>query len=187
VPRSIATGEYLPQLQQDPYAVDHLVITDRSGRQVDRASMDFNNYTPQTFPYAMRQPPSQRNALGLVKFMFPNKHNIYLHDTPSKSLFARDVRAFSHGCIRLADPFDFAYALLAAQTDDPQGVFKSVLNTGREQRITLDPPVPVHIIYRTAVTNARGHTEYRADIYGRDAKVWDALSKAGVALGGVQG
>ena len=73
----------------------------------------------------MKQPPSDGNALGLVKFMFPNKYNIYLHDTPSKNLFGREVRAFSHGCIRLADPFDFAYALLAKQTSDPKGLFKS--------------------------------------------------------------
>jgi murein L,D-transpeptidase YcbB/YkuD len=135
----------------------------------------------------MRQPPSRSNALGLVKFMFPNKYNIYLHDTPAKSLFARDVRAYSHGCIRLAQPFDFAYALLAKQEDDPKGYFQSVLRTGQETRVDLKEPVPVHIIYRTAVTNARGHTEYRADVYGRDAKIWDALSRAGVVLGGVQG
>jgi len=135
----------------------------------------------------MRQPPSRSNALGLVKFMFPNKHNIYLHDTPAKSLFARDVRAFSHGCVRLADPFDFAYALLAKQSDDPEGTFKAALNSGKETKIVLKEPVPVHLIYRTAVTNARGHTEYRADIYGRDARIWAALAKAGVVLGGVQG
>ncbi len=106
---------------------------------------------------------------------------------PAKSLFDRDVRAFSHGCIRLADPFDFAYALLARQSDDPEGDFQRVLRTGAETTVKLEQPVPVHIIYRTAVTNARGHTEYRADIYGRDAKIWNALANAGVVLGGVQG
>ncbi|MGJ8626449.1 MAG: L,D-transpeptidase family protein [Sulfitobacter sp.] len=187
VPRSIATKEYLPALKRNSNAVSHIEITDSRGRKVNRGAVNFSKYTARTFPFSMRQPPSKGNALGLVKFMFPNKHNIYLHDTPSKSLFARDVRAFSHGCVRLADPFDFAYALLAKQSDDPQGVFKTALNTGREQRINLLEPVPVHIIYRTAVTNARGHTEYRADVYGRDARIWNALSKAGVALGGVQG
>ena len=119
--------------------------------------------------------------------MFPNKYNIYLHDTPAKNLFARDVRAFSHGCVRLADPFDFAYALLAPQSDDPKAEFQRVLRSGQETKIKLETQVPVHIIYRTAVTNARGHTEYRADIYGRDARIWNALAKAGVALGSVQG
>ena len=187
VPRSIITKEYLPMLRNNPKAVSHIILTDRRGRRVNRETADFSQYTARNFPYSMRQPPSRRNALGLVKFMFPNKHNIYLHDTPAKKLFARDVRAFSHGCIRLAQPFDFAYALLAVQSDDPVGEFQQILKTGRETKVELEQHVPVHIIYRTAVTNARGHTEYRADVYGRDAKVWDALSKAGVVLGGVQG
>lgn len=187
VPRSITTGEYLPQLKRNRNAASHMIITDSRGRRVNRNAVNFSAYTARTFPFSMRQPPSQSNALGLVKFMFPNKYNIYLHDTPSKSLFDRDVRAFSHGCIRLSDPFDFAYALLAPQSDDPQGDFQRVLRSGQETRVNLEQPVPVHIIYRTAVTNARGHTEYRADIYGRDARIWDALSKAGVALGAVQG
>lgn len=187
VPRSIVTNEYLPALKRNANAASHIIITDSRGRSVSRGSVNFSRYTARNFPFSMRQPPSRSNALGLVKFMFPNKHNIYLHDTPAKSLFARDVRAFSHGCIRLADPFDFAYALLAKQSDDPEGDFQRVLRSGQETRVKLETPVPVHIIYRTAVTNARGHTEYRADIYGRDAKIWDALAKAGVALGGVQG
>ncbi|MGB3243594.1 MAG: L,D-transpeptidase family protein [Sulfitobacter sp.] len=187
VPRSIVTKEYLPSMQRNPGAAGHLVITDRRGRKISRSQINFSKYTARNFPYSMHQPPSRSNALGLVKFIFPNKYNIYLHDTPSKSLFARDVRAFSHGCIRLADPFDFAYALLAVQEADPVAAFRSALNTGRETRIKLVNPVPVHLIYRTAVTNARGHTEYRADIYGRDAKIWSALSKAGVVLDGYRG
>ncbi len=187
VPRSIVTKEYLPALKRNRNAVSYIEITDSRGRRVNRANVNFSNYTERTFPYAMRQPPSRSNALGLVKFMFPNKYNIYLHDTPAKSLFARDVRAFSHGCVRLADPFDFAYELLAKQEADPKAYFQSVLRTGRETRVDLEVPVPVHLIYRTAVTNARGHTEYRADVYGRDAKIWNALSRAGVVLGGVQG
>ncbi|NNE51855.1 MAG: L,D-transpeptidase family protein [Sulfitobacter sp.] len=187
VPRSIATKEYLPELKRNPYAAGHIEITDRSGRVVSRNTVNFAAFTERTFPFAMRQPPSRSNALGLVKFMFPNKYNIYLHDTPAKSLFSKDVRAFSHGCIRLAEPFEFAYTLLAKQTDDPEGLFKRILNTGKETKLKLAEPVPVHLIYRTAVTNARGHTEYRGDIYGRDAKIWQALSRAGVALGAVQG
>jgi len=187
VPRSIVTKEYLPALQRNPNAVSQMVITDRRGRAVNRGAVNFGKYTEKTFPYAMRQPPGRSNALGLVKFMFPNKYNIYLHDTPAKALFARDVRAFSHGCVRLADPFDFAYVLLSKQEADPEGFFQSVLRTGKERQVNLATPVPVHLIYRTAVTNARGHTEYRADIYGRDARIWSALSQAGVVLGGVQG
>ena len=149
--------------------------------------MNFAAYNERNFPYAIKQPPSDRNALGLVKFMFPNKYNIYLHDTPAKNLFSRESRAYSHGCIRLNDPFDFAYALLAKQSNNPQGEFKSHLNTGRESVVPLKETVPVHLIYRTAFTEPKGHTQYRRDIYGRDAKIWAALSKAGVALRAVRG
>ena len=87
--------------------------------------------------------------------MFPNRHNIYLHDTPHKSLFARERRAFSHGCIRLQDPFDFAYALLAKQEEDPKAFFQRVLATGREATVPLEQNVPVHLIYRTACCGPR--------------------------------
>jgi len=187
VPRSIATKEYLPQLQQNPNAVSHLVITDVQGRRVDRGAVDFTRYSTRSFPFDMRQPPGRSNALGLVKFMFPNKYNIYLHDTPQKHLFAREVRAYSHGCIRLADPFDFAYALLAVQEADPEGYFQRILRTGSETKVELDQPVPVHLIYRTAQTDEKGQIEYRRDVYGRDAKIWNALSEAGVTLPDVQG
>jgi len=187
VPRSIIVKEYLPALRNNPGAAGHLIITDSRGRRVNRANADFSQYSSQSFPFDMRQPPGTRNALGLVKFMFPNRYNIYLHDTPQKHLFKREVRAFSHGCIRLADPFDFAYALLAAQSDDPRGLFHSILKTGRETKVELEQHVPVHIIYRTAFTSDRGRAEFRRDVYGRDAKIWSALQQAGVALGSVQG
>lgn len=119
--------------------------------------------------------------------MFPNKYNIYLHDTPQKHLFDHETRAYSHGCIRLQQPFDFAYALLARQEADPEGAFHRILNTGRETKVNLEVKVPVHIIYRTAVTEPKGHTNYRADVYGRDARIWDALERAGVSLPGVRG
>ena len=187
VPRSIVTKEYLPELQADPYAVNHIEITDSTGRRIDRGSVDFTQFTESSFPFAMREPPSRGNALGLVKFMFPNRHNIYLHDTPAKNLFGREVRAYSHGCIRLADPFDFAYTLLREQTRDPEGYFQSVLSTGKETQVDLATPVPVHIMYRTAFADAKGRIQYRRDVYGRDAKIWRALSQAGVALRAVQG
>ncbi len=187
VPRSIITKEFLPQLQRNRYAVGNLVLTDSRGRVVNRANVNFGQYSAKTFPFSMREPPSQGNALGLVKFMFPNQYNIYLHDTPAKSLFSREVRAFSHGCIRLNDPFDFARALLARQTADPQSFFQQRLNTGRETRVNLDEPVPVHLVYRTAYTQADGQMQYRRDVYGRDGRIWNALAREGVALRAVQG
>jgi murein L,D-transpeptidase YcbB/YkuD len=180
VPRSIIVGEYLPVLQRNPGALSYLEITDSRGRKVSRSG--FSQYTARTFPYAMRQPPGPRNALGYVKFMFPNHYNIYLHDTPAKDLFSRERRAYSHGCIRLNDPFDFGYVLLAAQSDEPKAMFDRILATGNETRVNLDVPVPVHLVYRTAYTKPEGGMEYRGDIYGRDAKILDALRAAGVAI-----
>lgn len=187
VPRSIITKEYLPQLQRNRNAVRQLEITDSRGRRVNRANVDFNQFNERNFPYSMRQPPSRGNALGLVKFMFPNRYNIYLHDTPAKNLFGREVRAFSHGCIRLNDPFDFAYALLARQESDPQAFFQSKLAGGSETRVNLNDPVPVHIVYRTAFTNVTGSLQFRRDVYGRDGRIWNALAQEGVAVRAVSG
>ena len=187
VPRSIITKEYLPKLKNNPNAHSYIEITDNRGRVVNRNNVDFSQFTARSFPFAMRQPPSSRNALGLVKFMFPNKYNIYLHDTPQKSLFGREVRAFSHGCIRLQKPFEFAYALLARQSGTPKQYFHQVLNSGKETKVTLETKVPVHMIYRTAFVSEDGRAEFRRDIYGRDAKIWSAMERAGVALPGVQG
>ncbi len=186
VPRSIIVNEYLPRLQADAGAVGHLQVVASNGQVVNRAN-GFSQYSASSFPFSMRQPPGPSNALGSVKFMFPNRYNIYLHDTPAQNLFAREVRAFSHGCIRLDDPHDFAYALLAKQTSDPVDYFQSRLRTGTETRVDLETPVPVHLDYRTAFTNVDGSLQYRRDIYGRDAVIWDALVREGVAAGGVQG
>jgi len=187
VPRSIILKEYLPMLQEDREAVDFLELRDDLGNVVDRADVDFNSFDEETFPYTMRQPPGTVNALGLIKFMFPNRHNIYLHDTPAKKLFGREVRAFSHGCIRLAEPFNFAYALLEVQTPNPKLLIQAALEVEDEIQIDLQNPVPVHLIYRTAVTIPGGGLEFRRDIYGRDTKIWDALQQEGVVLQDVTG
>ncbi len=187
VPRSITVSEYLPQMQRNRGAAGHLKLYNSRGQQVNRANVNFRAYNARTFPFALKQPPSSRNALGLVKFMFPNKYNIYLHDTPSKSLFDRNVRAFSHGCIRLQQPFDFAYEILSRQQDNPKAYFHRILDSGRQTRVNLEQKIPVHIIYRTATVPAKGPVQYRDDVYGRDAKVWDALQKAGVSLPAHQG
>ncbi|MCU0904029.1 MAG: L,D-transpeptidase family protein [Tabrizicola sp.] len=183
VPRSIIVKEYLPLLRQNPNAVGHLQIIDGRGRVVPRSAVNFGG----SFPYGMRQPPSDANALGKVKFMFPNSHNIYLHDTPSKSLFDHEVRAYSHGCIRVADPFALAHELLSWQTDNAEAEFEAALDTGDETTVKLKQHLPVHLVYFTAYPDARGRIEYRRDIYGRDAALWQALQAAGVELAGVQG
>ena len=116
--------------------------------------------------------------------MFPNDHAIYLHDTPSKSLFNRDTRAYSHGCVRVQRPYEFAEYLLSAQEDDPKGKFDRLLRGGRERYVNLEEHVPVHLTYRTAWVDDAGHDQFRGDIYGRDRKVLTALEKLGVLLPG---
>lgn len=187
VPRSILGRDYLPRFQQDPYAARYLQLIDVRGRVVSRDEIDFSQYTERSFPFTVRQPPGDLNALGLVKFMFPNPHAIYLHDTPAKNLFQREVRAYSSGCIRLNDPFEFAYELLSRQMSNPKQYFDAQLATGRQTRIDLKEKVPVHLVYRTAFTTAKGGIEFRRDFYGRDARAWAALRNAGVALRAVQG
>jgi L,D-transpeptidase YcbB len=187
VPRSIIVKEYLPLLQQNPNAVSHLQVIDGRGRVVSRGSVNFAAYSARTFPFGLRQPPSDGNALGKVKFMFPNPYNIYLHDTPSKALFDEEVRAYSHGCIRVADPFALAHELLSWQTDNAEAEFEVALDTGKETTVKLKQPLPVHLVYFTAYPDARGNIEYRRDIYGRDGALWQALQAAGVELASVQG
>lgn len=187
VPRSITVREYLPMMQKNPNAAGHLQLLNSSGQVVSRSSVNFASYTASSFPYRLKEPPSTANALGTVKFMFPNTYNIYLHDTPSKSLFSRESRAYSHGCIRLADPHDFAYALLAKQTSNPEGEFKATLQTRRETTVKLKSPVPVHIVYQTAFADGKGPVQYRRDVYGRDKSVFAALQKAGVSMRAVRG
>jgi murein L,D-transpeptidase YcbB/YkuD len=187
VPRSITVKEYLPLLQSNRNAVGHLQVIDGKGRVVPRGAVNFAAYSASTFPFALRQPPSDGNALGKVKFMFPNSHNIYLHDTPSKSLFAHEVRAYSHGCIRVSEPFDLAHALLSVQSEDAEAEFERILKSGNESAVRFDNSVPVHLVYFTAYPTAKGKMSYMRDVYGRDAKLFEALTEAGVVLEDVQG
>ena len=188
VPRSIATEEMLPRLKRNPSALGRsMQIMTRNGTRVNPALVDFTKFTKGNFPFIVKQRPGGGNALGRVKFMFPNQFNIYLHDTPAKSLFNKDVRAFSHGCVRVQKPFDFAHALLAPQTNDPQGAFQAALNSGRERHINLATPIPVYLTYQSAWIDNFGVPQFRGDIYGRDGRVIRALQNAGVGLGLVEG
>ncbi len=185
VPRSIAGEEILPLLQEDPeyLAKKNMRLVSRTGDDPpDPAMTDWSLYSRADFPYAIKQAPGAGNALGRVKFMFPNAHAIYLHDTPSKSLFAKDARAFSHGCVRVQDPLRFAEMLLAPQMEDPTGRIARILDTGRETVVRLETPVPVHLDYRTAWTDEAGLWQFRDDVYGRDGRILSALLAAGVSL-----
>ena len=185
VPKSIAVDEYLPLIQSDPnFLTDNEMVLMVRGTDtiIDSSLINMQAFTPDNFPFLIKQIPSNINALGLVKFMFPNKFSIYMHDTPMKDLFFKDERTFSHGCIRLQEPFQFAYSLLRNQEVDPVGKFQEVLEKEEETYINLSRKIPVYITYRTAFFDDFGQIHYRADIYGRDALVYMALVDAGVSL-----
>ena len=185
VPKSIAVDEYLPLIQSDPnFLVDNEMVLMVRGTDtiIDSSLIDMQAFTPDNFPFLIKQIPSNINALGLVKFMFPNKFSIYMHDTPMKDLFFKDERTFSHGCIRLQEPFEFAYSLLRNQEVDPENKFQEILQKEEETFINLSRDIPVYITYRTAFFDDYGQVHYRADVYGRDALVYMALADAGVSL-----
>lgn len=177
VPASIALKEELPKLQQNPadlMAQGFEAV--RGGEVYELNRINWAAAGPGNFPFQLRQRPGPRNALGQVKFMFPNAHDVYLHDTPSRGLFGRAERAFSHGCIRLARPLDLAVQVLRAGglAGWDMGRIDNVLASTRNTVVNLDRPLPVHITYLTAWVED-GEVSFRKDIYEHDAKLVAAL------------
>ena len=180
VPKSIAKNEMLPKLWDDPGYLDrngYEVINTR-GQQVSSYSVDWWNYSGANLPYDIRQTPGRGNALGEVKFMFPNKHSVYLHDTPSKSLFKKQSRAFSHGCVRVQNPRKFAQVLLGWDASK----VNSAIDGGTNHSVKLSKKIPVHLTYFTAWPDDSGRLRYRADVYGRDKAVLQAMKRYQIAL-----
>jgi murein L,D-transpeptidase YcbB/YkuD len=152
-----------------------LEVIDAQGRRVPESSVDWATTTPANFRYILRQPAGPDNALGRVKFMFPNSHSVYLHDTPNRQLFEQSQRAFSSGCIRVEDPLRLAELLLEGQGGWNRAAIDSVVEAGRTRNVTLTRAVPVLLSYWTAWVDRDGTLQLRPDIYGRDAKVAAAL------------
>ena len=177
VPASITAKEMIPEILGDPgmlYRQNFEVFANVGGRfrEVDPMLVDWYTVNPRQIQ--IRQRPGGGNALGNIKFMFPNKYDVYLHDTPTKSLFQRDYRAFSHGCMRVMNPMDFADALLTEEPDLSVARIKKLIG-GREQRLDMARHVPVHITYFTAWADDDGKLQLRDDLYGYDARVLKAL------------
>jgi len=181
VPESIATKEMLPHLLVDPYYLDDkgFEVIGRSGR-VPSGSVDWETYEGQKLPFTIRQPPGTGNALGIVKFLFPNRHNVYMHDTPTKHLFDQPVRTFSHGCVRVQNADQFADIILEREGWTPQTI-RDAIGTGENRRIVLKNKIAVHIAYFTAWTDGDEPTYY-ADMYGRDELLKRALGENRVAM-----
>lgn len=173
VPQSIIVNEMLPRLRSDPGYLDRAgyEVSDSSGRRISSSSIDWWAYGSKV-PYSIRQTPSEANALGELKILFPNKHAIYMHDTPQKDLFNRDTRAFSHGCVRLQDPRGMAAAVLGKSVDYIAG---KLAQGHSMERTTLK--IPVYVAYFTAWPDKNGKVEYFNDVYERDARVKLALEK----------
>jgi len=183
VPPDIAVNEELPVLRRNPAGLSAQGFEVVRGNQVsDPSSVDWSSVGPGHFPYQLRQRPGPNNALGRVKFMFPNPHNVYLHDSPARNLFERNVRAFSHGCIRLSRPLDLAEQVL--RVGGVQGWSKERINdvvaSTKNTVVNLREPLPVHITYLTAWADD-GVANFRQDIYGHDAKLLAALEGKSIA------
>ncbi|MGD9476545.1 L,D-transpeptidase family protein [Shinella sp. G-2] len=162
VPQSIIINEMLPKLRNDPSYLDRMGYEVAVGGQAVASSSV--NWNGSTSGISVRQPPSGDNALGELKILFPNSHAIYMHDTPSKSFFKKDMRALSHGCVRLAEPRKMAAAVLGVSEED---VGKEI-SAGRNKALTVKADIPIYIAYFTAWPNKDGAVEYFDDVYGRD-------------------
>ena len=176
-PRSLATRDVLPRIQADTsYVVERgFDVRDRNGNNVDPATIDWNSLSRNNFPYTLVQQPGPYNAMGQVKFMFPNRYSVYLHDTPSRYLFEREARAFSAGCIRTERPFELAELLLAPQGWDRARI-QEVLDSGRLTNVVLETPMPVLLTYFTAGVDDDGMLFFFPDIYERDKRIADGLA-----------
>jgi murein L,D-transpeptidase YcbB/YkuD len=179
VPTSILSKEMLPEIQADPYsyfARQGYQVFARVGGKMRRVNpWQINWYAVNPRSVQIRQVPGDDNALGRIKFMFPNQHSVYLHDTPSKRLFERDSRAFSHGCVRVENPLDFADALLPRAAPDWNSTRLEKLYGGPERRVNLDTPVPIHLAYFTARSEPDGTLKHFDDIYDYDEAINEAL------------
>lgn len=178
VPRSMAVRDFLPRLKRDPYALNRSRIKVlRGGQEVDPGSIDWSQYSSNNFPFQLRQDPGDHNSLGRVKFMFPNEHAIYLHDTPSKSLFNRTSRDFSSGCVRIENPEELAEYFLG-EAGWNQKRIGAAFKRSSEAHVSLanDKKIPVYTLYMT--TRVEGDTiSFRADIYSKDKVLIETLKR----------
>lgn len=178
VPSSIVKAELAPAVMADPSYIDsHNYDLLYEGNPVSPWQVDWNQVSPTNFPFRIRQRPGASNALGQIKFLFPNKHDVYLHDTPSKSLFARDLRAFSHGCVRVQNPMEFADALTANEPNISRASLEAMFSDA-ERWVNPEQQIPVHIAYFTVRVAADGTLQSFGDVYGHNANLIAAMGLA---------
>jgi murein L,D-transpeptidase YcbB/YkuD len=174
VPPTIFREDILPELRRDPgYLAAHQIdLVDAAGSLVDPFTVDWS--ARRGFPYDLVQRPGPENPLGRVKFMFPNEHLVYLHDTPSRELFERESRAFSSGCIRVENPLELVELLLGRRSDRER--VDTLIATGRTETVFLDEPVDLLLLYWTTEVDEQGRVYFWPDLYARDAAVIEQLN-----------
>lgn len=174
VPPTIFRNDILPQLRRDSayLATRNIDLFDSASAPVDASTVD---WSARSFPYRLVQRPGADNALGRIKFMFPNEHAVYLHDTPSRDLFERDSRAFSSGCIRVENPFELAEVVLGRSGTRER--LDAIVASGRTETIFLPKPMTVMLLYWTAEVDAAGRVAFFPDVYQRDPAVIAALAE----------
>jgi murein L,D-transpeptidase YcbB/YkuD len=178
VPSSIANNEYLPKLKNDPGYLErqHIHVLDKAGKIVNPHTVNWNGMS--RIPFRLRGDKGEKNALGRIKFMFPNKYNVYIHDTPAKSLFAKDLRVYSHGCVRVENPVTLAEVLIKQQGWSRDRIEKQIAS-GEQRIVKLTQKIPVYVTYITAFANKDGSVHFRRDIYGRDGELAEQLLTGG--------
>ncbi|MFC3226334.1 murein L,D-transpeptidase [Marinibaculum pumilum] len=189
VPRRLAVEDKLPQIKEDPDFLRRegfsvYVGWGEDAQEIMPEFIDWHSLSKNNFPYRLVQSPGASNALGQVKFLFPNKYDVYLHDTPSRHLFKRANRAFSSGCIRVEHPLDLAEHLLMSEPGWDRARIDGALQLDRERWITLREPVPVHLLHWTTWRDPDGTLQFRDDLYGRDSRLAQALARQSMADAG---
>lgn len=178
VPRTIAVDELIPKIQKDSTYLErfgmHVIGPD--SKEVDPSTVDWKAVTAESSAYRLRQDPGRLNALGQMKFMFPNRYDVYLHDTPSRHMFEETQRDFSHGCIRIEKPMDLAVYLMKKSKWNQEAIERA-LDEGTERSLYLPRPMPIHLLYFTAWADEDGTIQFREDINGVDQPLARALAK----------
>jgi murein L,D-transpeptidase YcbB/YkuD len=174
IPYSITKNEIMPAVRRNSNYLSqkNIEVVTSSGKLVDPKTI---NWSAKSFPYLVRQKPGGSNSLGLVKFMFPNKHSVYIHDTPARTLFEKGDRALSHGCIRIENPAEFASLLLKNDPNWNSVTIDAAMHQSKEEIVKLDRKIPVVILYLTFWADSKGKGHFRPDIYERDAEVLTLL------------
>ncbi len=183
VPPTILKEDIIPKIKKNPEYLHKMKISviDRKGRILDPSSVDWSKYSGKNVPYTFRQEPGPHNALGRIKFIFPNKHFIYLHDTPSRSLYAHKDRTFSSGCIRVEKNIELAEILLNNPEKWNQQNIRNLIDTLKTKKVNLSKPMPVSLLYWTVRFDEKGKIIFKKDVYDRDRAVLDGLNEEFVA------